>query len=124
MPSTVQHAVKTYRRRLDGLRAIDAAAGDLERRLSDHCRSLFALNAERQRIESGAPSPYQDVKRAIAQRLSEIAVAASPAQAEIDRLSAELSRLQERRGAAARLLARCKEYLAQEHAVSERDLAW
>ena len=123
MSTGVANALVNYRRRLDGLRAIDAAVGDLSRRLSDQRQSLYLTNAERARIEPATRSPQASIKQATEAKLKELATAAAKAQAEIDRLSPELERLQARRGAAATLLARCRDYL-RDAGVNEGELAW
>lgn len=115
--------LQTYRRRLDGLKAIDAAVGDLSKRLSETRAQLFHLRAERQRIEPSIQSPQWSIQRATEAKLQEIAEATAKAQAEIDRLAPELEKLQARRGSAATLLARCRDYL-REAGVNEGELAW
>ncbi len=117
------NALVNYRRRLDGLRAIDAAVGDLSRRLSDQRQSLYLTNAERARIEPATRSPQASIKQATEAKLNELATAAAKAQSEINVLAAELARQQERRGASATLLARCRDYL-REAGVNEGELAW
>jgi hypothetical protein len=109
--------MNSNRRRLDGLRALDAAVGDLSRRLSDHRRHAAEIAAERQRAEGSKWSPHEDARKAIARRLTELNVAAAEAQAEIDRLTIELARLQERRGAASQLACRCRDFLRERQAL-------
>ena len=121
--SSMANALVTFRRRLDGLRAIDAAVGDLSRRLSDRRQSLYLTNAERARIEPATRSPQASIKQATEAKLNELATAAAKAQSEINVLAAELARQQERRGASATLLARCRDYL-REAGVNEGELAW
>ena len=123
MSTGVANALVNYRRRLDGLRAIDAAVGDLSRRLSDQRQSLYLTNAERARIEPASRSPQASIKQATEAKLNELATAAAKAQSEINVLAAELARQQERRGASATLLARCRDYL-REAGVNEGELAW
>ena len=123
MSTGMANALVNYRRRLDGLRAIDAAVGDLSRRLSDQRQSLYLTNAERARIEPASRSPQASIKQATEAKLNELATAAAKAQSEINVLAAELARQQERRGASATLLARCRDYL-REAGVNEGELAW
>jgi chromosome segregation ATPase len=111
-------AIMRFRAVVANRDALTGAVAQVERTLNDWRQTAMAdLRREIAIVERSAGSIYVTVAEKSKQRLAQLRSQVVEVEREIDQLTVERDRLQERRAAATQLACRCRDYLREQGAL-------